>query len=475
MIDGIKSVHPYLSSGTWEAVPSLGFVVTVDQETGVLTGRGSFAVHNGLRFEARPSTLRAGTMTYCLNGSLHKFRNCGEHNADLFTFPALVDTIRVLERDFSMQPDRAILHGLEIGVNIRLPFSPLRILKQVICYVNKPFTPIDRRNKRLGLVCVLCEYDVKLYDKGAQSGMKTGYMLRFEVKVKRMRFVRSYGIETMADLTNQRKVYPLLGMLYDVLHGIVFMDLTLHKRPLNAHEYRQFLIMSNPIGWAQMSKFQLSRNRTRAETLMRVHSRRQVKPLLFSLLSETWGILFGLSPEAENLQPFHSIGPQTEVCQPATFSRLEYKGKKVAGSDVGPLTNISAQSGCETSTVRLCRTCRRDISNQHPSSKFCSERLFGSAGKVCRNVDSNRRRDYKRQISKAMNNQQFIAITYRVGDETFTDTLHPSEIETARNWLDRITRIDLLPITKGDRFETISGAKAKQFIKNQIKTNEKTN
>ncbi|RPD40530.1 hypothetical protein EG028_14590 [Chitinophaga barathri] len=480
MIDGIKSVHPYLTAGTWEASPLLGFVVAVDQQTGELAGNGSYAAFNGLRFEVRPSSLQPGAATHCLKGSLHKYHNGGAHNANSFPFAELVKTVQGLEASFSVLPDRATLHGLEIGVNIWLPFSPLRVLKQVICYINKPFTQIDRRNRRLGLVCSLCEYDVKLYDKGAQSGVKTGHLLRLEVKVKKMRFIRGYGIATMADLTEASKVFPLFRLLSEVLRGIVFMDLTLSKQPLNAHEHRQFLVLSNPKGWEEMSKYQLSRNRERAELLMHRHSKRQIKPLLFSLLAETWAGLFGMGTEAITLQPFHRLDGSGKGGQPATFSHLEYKGKKVAATTgeypqekTGIYSAKDAQKNSAKTAQRSCKTCRRDISTQHPRSRFCSERLYGSAGKACRNKDSNHRRDLKRIINTAMNTQQFIAITYSVGGDSYTDTLHPSELEVTRNWLDKITRIDLLPTGKGDRLETLTGNKAQAFIQQHINNTSK--
>jgi len=458
MIDGIKSLHPYLQPETWQRSGLPGMTVTVDMQTGEILNDAQLAVYKGLRFELWPSASGKG-YACILNGSLHKYHNGGQHNANDFPFSALVDTITSLSATFGLVPAKATLHGLEVGVNIKLPFSPLRVFKQVLCYRNKPFTQIDKRNKRLGLVCCLHDYDVKLYDKQAQSGQPCGHVLRFEVKAKKMRYLRPFRISTMADLTNIGKVYSLLALLTDALQNIVFFDYSIDRQRLNNQELNQYLTLGNPVHWQGMSKYQLTRNRQRLNALLAQHSKQQLKPLLYGLMLENWKGLFGSCPEAENLQPFHRLTWPNEAPQPATFSHLEYVGEKVAGTVSNPIQENEQKKGAKTAQ-RNCKSCGRDISGQRSGSLFCSERIHGLSAKACRNKDSNRRRDLKRIIAQAIRLQHFITVTYRIGKQTCTDRLPPADLELTRAWLDRITRIDIMPAGNAEKPRTLTGRRA---------------
>jgi hypothetical protein len=494
MIDGIKSLHPYLLPEVWDNSSLLGFGITVDRETGEVMSAARIAIYKGLRFEMRPA-ITGNSTTLMLNGSLHKYYNQGEHNANDFPFSALLSTITELSTTFGIEPSMATLHGLEVGVNIKLPFSPLRVFKQVVCYRNKPFTQIDKHNKRLGFICCLCDYEVKLYDKQAQSKQLGGYVLRFEIKVKKMRYLRPYQIFTMADLTNGDKIYKLLHLLIEVLQGIVFFDYSIDPKKLTRRELKQYLIFGNPVSWQTMNKCMLTRNRQRLNDLMHKHSRRQLKALLTGWIFDTWNGLFNGSIEAEKMQPFHQLSYPDYANKNATFSHLEYKQEKVA-----PIINNipveneqqnirtsfnntskknndiysakSAQINCAVSAhLKHCKTCGRDISGQRPASLFCSERIHGPMARKCRNKDSNRRRDYKRIINKAIIMQNFISLTYQVGMATYTDTLHPSELAITKPWLDKITRIDILPTARGEKPETITGKKAKEYLQSLTSKN----
>lgn len=73
------------------------------------------------------------------------------------------------------------------------------------------------------------------------------------------------------------------------------------------------------------------------------------------------------------------------------------------------------------------------------------------------------------------NEHEFIAVTYRAKDasgNTYTDTLHVSELHITRDWLDKIERIDLLPTVRSEPPETLTGQAARDYL--QLFTNNKT-
>lgn len=474
MIDGIKSLHPYLQPETWQRSGLLGMGVTVDMQTGEIMDGVQVAHYKGLRFEIRPSAGNGG-YTCLLNGSLHKCYNDGVHNANDFSFPALVDTITGLSANFGLIPAQSSLHGLEVGVNIKLPFSPLRIFKQIVCYRNKPFTQIDKRNKRLGLICCLHDYDVKLYDKQAQSGQPWGHVLRFEVKAKKMRHLRPFHIATLADLMDINRVYGLLDVLTDALQNVVFFDYSIDQKRLSKRELNQYLTLGNSVSWQGMNKYQLTRNRQRLTDLLSKHSRQQLKPLLYGLMVENWKSLFAGYLEAKKLQPFHRPAGQIETPLSATFSHLEYVREIVAGITGKPLQENkqenrdsckeiysakNAQKNCAETAQRQCKNCGRSIASQRPGSVFCSERVYGPSAKACRNRDSNRRRDLKRIVTHAINSQYAIVVTYRIEGKTYTDSISAVDLELTKAWLDRITRIELMPTITGKNPPARAGCRA---------------
>jgi hypothetical protein len=99
---------------------------------------GQIAVGKRWQFEIRPSINGKG-YALLLNGSLHKYCKDGLHNANDYPFSELVNTVKDFTARFAVIPAAAALHGLKIGVNIKLPFPPLRVFKQAVCYRNKPF------------------------------------------------------------------------------------------------------------------------------------------------------------------------------------------------------------------------------------------------------------------------------------------------------------------------------------------------
>jgi hypothetical protein len=58
----------------------------------------------------------------------------------------------------------------------------------------------------------------------------------------------------------------------------------------------------------------------------------------------------------------------------------------------------------KTAPFRYCRSCGKDITNQHKGSLFCSKKYVGErAAKQCRNSNSNPRNNRRRKIEKIVN------------------------------------------------------------------------
>lgn len=142
-----------------------------------------------------------------------------------FTVNDISRVINEISEKFEFNPGQALINFIEIGVNISVNENPSEIIKSMVHYKNIPFTQLPVKDKGFGRICDTQLFIIKIYDKGLQNDLAE-YLLRFEIKVKRMKFLKRYGISilTLADL-QRNDLYKIFGkILVDVLNGILFFD-----------------------------------------------------------------------------------------------------------------------------------------------------------------------------------------------------------------------------------------------------------
>lgn len=445
----------------------------------------------GLFMQLKPSTKGKGS-NLLLNGSLHRWHNGGEANVNDFTFPALYDTIRNLTDVLTISPESCLLHGLEVGVNIKLPFHPSKVLNNMVCYKGRPFLSINKREKAKGGVAALNEYKVKVYDKAAQSGQGCGHLLRVEIHIDKMRVLDGYGIKTLSDLQDAKKAYSLKTLLVEAVAGIVWTDRAVKISGLDNREQKQWLYLSNPKSWENMSKAKAYKERKKAVSLVSKHG--SIYDMGKSV-SDVWeGLFLGVFDFAKGqvselgergfpakngacsdtfrhekqAQEKVTFSPLECTVKRSPFDNLEMEVNKAVGHNIENDNIIKKTFDfCTVQTVRKCKTCGGDISAQKPDSIFCSKKTTGEAAKRCRNKDSNRRHHMKTKLKKAMEKDRFVMVTYGDGaGRSYTDTLHPSELQSVpRVWFDRVQQIAILPTMGGEAGEVLAGKAAKEYIR----------
>ena len=75
-----------------------------------------------------------GTLKLRIEGSLHTFKNQGKHNYDDFSYTDICNVIEELGQICLFDPRKAILHNLEIGVNITPPIETSNILNSLMMH-----------------------------------------------------------------------------------------------------------------------------------------------------------------------------------------------------------------------------------------------------------------------------------------------------------------------------------------------------
>ena len=168
-----------------------------------------------------------------IRGSIHKYRNNGEHNADDFTLSSFIDTLADLCKTLNIDPETALLQRVEIGVNLDLDIDINTFLSYVLFYKRKTFVPLDN----IGLICKNEQFDIKLYNK-KQKGQKD--KLRVEVvikhKGKRNKIIEGYApyCNTLADLANSNVWRAFGNELIEVFNEI----LVINKGSLKTHNLK---------------------------------------------------------------------------------------------------------------------------------------------------------------------------------------------------------------------------------------------
>ncbi|MCA6361700.1 MAG: hypothetical protein IM638_01565 [Bacteroidetes bacterium] len=153
-----------------------------------------------------------------LSGSLHKYYTQGTNAGD-FTFSMVCDAVERLAGELGVYPYELILHNLEIGVNLSLPYSPDNVLKNIVCTKTGCQFNIHSTSVRY---CPKGEYRHKIYNKSAQYPIKDKHILRYEIHIDKMRKIPP--VKTLQDLTEMQNWFEFQRLLLLHFGEIVFLD-----------------------------------------------------------------------------------------------------------------------------------------------------------------------------------------------------------------------------------------------------------
>lgn len=439
MIDGIKCTCVGLNAGKWLNNPALDFVLGVSSGTGEILFTRSEAKHKGMTFAVTRNNICT------LSGSLHKFKNNGTENWDNFCYSDLQAVINQLKTNFSVNPETAVLHGVEFGVNIPLRIEPYRITKNAICHKSEPFQYIDANDKRAGVVCVHDEYNIKLYNKGRIAKTAGGYILRFEIKFKKMRMLRNIGIYSLSDLLDTGKLEKVLPILLQKIKEVIFFDDTIKTDCMTEAGALRWERFSNPNYWSGLNRNCYYKARQLYKRLIKRYKAKDWGEWLENTVSNTYQS--NVQSKRKNWRQFHRVLTDWKQKKVATISQLEYVRENVAYDSNKTGTGNVTENTAKTADTkrRFCKSCGRDITNQRAGSCFCSEKMYGKEAKKCRNKDSNRRRTKKRKLLRALQKKDKIILTYSgVSGKSVTRILRANKKYLVRAWLDRITDITII-------------------------------
>lgn len=371
--------------------PLLNFNITVDSEGAVIS---RIAKYLNLK-------IKIINETYInINGSIHKYYNNGLHNYNNFTIINLVEAFSDLSLKFGINPYNTLLHNLEFGVNVIVPYPTNEVLNSIISYKGKEYEVERYNGKGYLLRFTFDHYELKIYNKGLRYEQSKN-ILRFEIKVRRMAYFenRNILIKNLADLLNTDIYSKLALALLCSFNDIVFYDCSISLKGLPQREKTVLINGRNPKYWTGLKEQgkEIKKIRTRFNQLVLKHGKLSIKPILRNLIEQKLSEITQVTTSTqEKINSYLSqFSRQTlpeltdfETSNPTTnFTRNNYSNKGL----IQPLIR------------RYCVSCGRDISNQKKGSVFCGEKQFGRGAKKCRNKDSNFRNNKLKKESRLYN------------------------------------------------------------------------
>jgi hypothetical protein len=348
--------------------PELVFKTEVINATGEETKQ--ISKYRGLKFLIYPNN------KIIIEGSIHKYKNEGEHNFDDFNFYHLSETIKIICEKFRFDPKEAILRGFEFGVNIITIKNPTDILKMILCYGNDEFNKMDIGK---GIQSKQDSEIVKIYNKSIQYKRKEN-ILRIENKIIRMRKIHNLEIKHLHDLIKPNKLIQLGKVLTEMFEKVIIHE-PVKIELLTKPELKLYDNCGNPRFWTGLNRSQRHKKLSQYNYLIENKSLLNLKKMLSKQVAEKWYEL--LKKGDEN-----------------TGIKHRQKGDENTRSILGNCSQKVNESN--ELKERHCLTCGRDISKQKKGSRFCSEKLFGKEVKLCRNNMSNPKNNLKKRVENSI-------------------------------------------------------------------------
>ena len=424
MIDGLKIRVENLNTALWIDHVGLDFSMSVSQKTGeVLTEKPYLANCKGLTFKLTPTQKDPSVFTAHVLGSLHRFKNEGEGNADNFTYTDIVQTVENLSA-YHIDPSVTMLENIEFGVNIALPYSCELVLNSMISSANRRFVEMKFEGVQVGKRLSYDRFEFKIYDKGKVETGKKSNLLRVELRVKKMNFLNK-TVVTLEDLTDKTKLQRLGAILTKrlqtvVMYGAAFTDIEKYPLPTQNkiyqwtnsnywdgleplrrfREQKAFDALQESTGAGRMKAFLMGAVAAKWDELLNLHPSvsRQKAAILESFASDFYvekleSVLFGESVLETFAQTFEvekmptvselptvleTFAPSFDVSELPTVSPIAHGFRKDCPIKINGTFIKEQQQGGRKNQLsqagRFCDSCGISIDHKRPQSRFCSDK-----------------------------------------------------------------------------------------------------
>ncbi|MRM93607.1 hypothetical protein D1Z98_01040 [Riemerella anatipestifer] len=493
MLDGAGLEIPITTAEEWKNNPCLEFTTKVNLRTGVM-GCTQTAKYNGLLFIIKTDDGGKAKRAF-VRGSLHKYFNKGEHNANDFTFSDLISVIDDLKSRFGIDPETADLRNIEFGVNINTPESVQELLNSFVACGDKMLIPIMNKSKLIGWEVKRQQYRIKVYEKGKPFNIDN--IMRVEYAVKKMEYLKKHNIKTLADCIDINKLQPLGGLLVSFWDNLIFCEEKYinwqqmsNKKKAMLNEYRI------PIKWQTYTKEERKTKKLQFKNIMQGVSTSTNLQTLKATTESFWALLCnsvdtGLDLNPQNKQPKNT--PDLTTC--ATVKKrvkMQIEDEPIITPNTPDLTiRIKGQTGGKNiypnsdnsnsveidleekkksqikqkTTPKVCKCCGKDITHKSKIAVYCSKRCNNKVNGQKRTKRQKQQRKAENiALSKAIEHYQskgieWLTIETRTPEDIQKAVkLSPSEIRADRATINTIVRVTIILTDKGTKKPLILNA-----------------
>lgn len=422
MIDGVKIKCVGTDYRIWKNHSDLSYNRWFKEDTGETPPQSIFAELHGLKFFRFESKKDLGLVSCQIRGSLHKFWNDGNGNADSFSFSDIRQAIKNLKNDFGVFPEKAILENCEFGLNIQLPFPASEFLKNIVSMPQKRFETLDIKTPKLGKICCNTDYDIKIYDKLLQQKKeKNANILRIEIKGKNNRYLNKFGVRYLSDLTNVDNLTKMGHYLLEVFKEVIYYDFSIDENILTVAKQLKLARFYATNWWERLDPQNRIRQKRQYEKMMLEHGGNDGKKFVENELAIVWKKL-NIDPrkKAPILQDKKNVVAEKMYMISNIIYMMKSYNKDIHRSKIH---NEKSTPNCEGNTptklVKKCLSCGRDISHQKARSKYCSTKYFGPYARRCRDAGFIKMRRERRKAKRDLEETNLAVVLLAVGRSDF--------------------------------------------------------
>lgn len=335
-----------------------------------------------------------------VSGSLHKYFNDGQHNANDYTRLDLYDTIAELCSYFQIEPQRMSLHGFEFGVNIQIAQSVESVLNRVLYKGNVEIEPME---EAIGLNLKGSIARLKMYKKIPPQQPKNE-RLRIEMHIDKMQYFKTNNVEvcTLADLQRIDIIERLGQLLLKELEEVVFIE----EIPYHHLTKKESIFLDNVCtrtAWQSLTRKQRFDQLNKYRALVGKYiATNTLSHYLHHEVKNKWDCLLLLPPQAQNRNVFttwEEEEKEEENTKTVMFLPLEIKGKNVTSNKKRKSFVCGSKLKLDVLMVRRCSNCREWMAE---NKKYCSDHCKQQHDH--RNRKSNPPHALKRKLQKSLSN-----------------------------------------------------------------------
>lgn len=495
MIDGVKLLCN-LNPNEWTNNKNLSFRSWTDTATGEIPKNNKHANINGLHL----SIIDGEKSTFCnVRGSLPKYYNKGETNAPDYHYTDFVNTCDQLQTQLRLNPETALLRGFEFGANINIPFDIQNVYECVKCYKQYTAKANTDKGKAKGISFDFQQYQIKIYDKGLQETGKKSRVMRFEIVVKKMEWVKNLPIKTLADLQSPAVWLELSKILLKVWNDTIFIDKSLLYKAMTNHEQKKYLYYFNAHYWANLNRKQYNTAKNHLNKLQFVYEgKSNTKQIISTLLADKLPKLSN-APTLQNgyeltaLSDLKSTFKNPEYLQHLKnikWVRFNHLDERLETVTIPPTflientpktirNNLNKETKEKKAKKLKCMNCKTSLKEKSQTAKFCGLKCknhFNGKRRTKRNQSKRltELRELKKIIPKLKETNLSLLVIYKADGMQYADHLKQSEILTAPEWQKQIKKV-LITNDKTAPPLAFTTIRAKQLIKaiTEININQK--